>query len=89
MKKEKKMPRRPAKRNRYMDVLAAQEQLDEKLAAWMEALRANDLNEEERSMHELAQRMAGGSGNGRRKKRDPSIDSNVFEPVQSETSDLT
>jgi len=89
MKKEKKMPRQPAKRSRYMDVLAAQERLDEKLAAWIEALRANDLNEEERSMYELAQRMAGGSGNGRRKKRDPSIDSNVFEPVQSETSDIT
>ncbi len=77
------MPRKAAKKNRHMDVYAARATLEEKLAIWQEVLRTGDLTDDERSTHDLEERMSQLRSNGRKQKKEHELDANVFEPMAS------
>ena len=77
------MPRKPTKKNRLMDVLAASDKLTEKLDVWREAVRSDSLTQEERSMFALVKPAFVDEQNGRKKKKEHELDANVFEPMAS------
>ncbi len=83
------MPRKGTKKppNRHMHVYAAQANLEEKLAIWQEVLRTGDLTDDERSTHDLEERMSQLRSNGRKQKKEHELDANVFEPVQQQQNE--